>query len=383
MLPSPSIAFVIPCYNSEKTIVSTLDSVLRLKKGRMACEVVVVDNGSKDRTAQLARELGIDVLHCPERGRSQARNFGARHTTSDFMAFVDSDVVLDEEWLLNLMPLMGPVCVAIAQGPIVPGPVNNFINGYRYWIAHDYSQGTFNLLEGIGFSTPVIDTAACLVRRSAFEQVGGFDERLVRSEDRDLSWRLVAKGYSLRTTSKSPCSKFETRGVVRYIGRSFLNAKTIYQMEAGISQKNRWSFAWNKLRGFPRFTDRPSKSIKLYSVLENTAYNLGIFAGALGYQRSTFEKTPWPSSKVNLLLPRLRLAGQTYAFSTSKRFALNEQSLCFYGFNDRGSLRYSERAMLVFFYRYLRGELEQDLTSGEVDLALELIDKNVLVQSKI
>src|SRR5277367_1047747 len=89
------ISFVVPAYNEEKLIGATLDSIRRtmvafLEKG-WECEIVVCDNNSTDRTAELARAAGAVVAFEPINQIGRARNRGAEAATGDWLIFVDAD----------------------------------------------------------------------------------------------------------------------------------------------------------------------------------------------------------------------------------------------------------------------------------------------------
>ena len=89
------VSVIIPAKNAERFIGDALDSVL-WQEFDGSTEVIVVDDGSKDRTAQIAARRGARVLDGRGRGVSAARNLGVRHSTGDFMAFLDADDVWSE-----------------------------------------------------------------------------------------------------------------------------------------------------------------------------------------------------------------------------------------------------------------------------------------------
>ncbi|MFZ9011987.1 MAG: glycosyltransferase family 2 protein, partial [Anaerohalosphaeraceae bacterium] len=95
------ISVVIPAYNAEKHIGRAIDSVLA--QTRPADEVIVIDDGSSDATAEVVRSYGdkIMFIHQENAGASVARNTGIKAATSDWIAFLDAD----DEWLPNKLQL--------------------------------------------------------------------------------------------------------------------------------------------------------------------------------------------------------------------------------------------------------------------------------------
>lgn len=194
---APRFSFVIPVFNGEQTLPSTLASITR--QGGATFEIIVVDNGSTDGTKRVSQGFsGAKYVHCGNRGRSRARNYGARLARGDFLAFVDADVILAPDWLeavdryLSRLPLD-----ALATRVVPRAEGDSSLDRYRRQFAQWKSRGTFLSVRSRAGAYPLINTAACIVRRNAFERVGGFDESLKRHEDLDLSFRLFLTGFLL------------------------------------------------------------------------------------------------------------------------------------------------------------------------------------------
>jgi glycosyltransferase involved in cell wall biosynthesis len=90
-------SFIIPALNEEKYIGGCIRSIKsQLEEGD---EIIVVDNGSHDRTPQIAKRLGCRVLKEKNNGLSHARNRGAREAKGDVLCFIDADSIVSDEWL--------------------------------------------------------------------------------------------------------------------------------------------------------------------------------------------------------------------------------------------------------------------------------------------
>ncbi|MEX0585106.1 MAG: glycosyltransferase family 2 protein, partial [Pirellulales bacterium] len=92
---SPAVSVVIPAYNAEECVARAIESVLA--QTRPVQEVIVVDDGSRDRTAAVAARFGasIRILRQPNGGPAAARNHGVRESRSAWIAFLDAD----DAWL--------------------------------------------------------------------------------------------------------------------------------------------------------------------------------------------------------------------------------------------------------------------------------------------
>ncbi len=167
-------------------------------------QVIVVDNGSRDGSGDLARAFAARARHLPlevleERriGASVARNRGAAAASGELLAFTDADCEPGADWLERLTRAFGPRIGAVA-GRIRPAPPHTAIEAfaalYTLRTAEERFDSTqFSLLRG-GFPT-----ANLAVRRDVFGAIGGFDEGIrIYGEDYDLCARIYGQGYVIR-----------------------------------------------------------------------------------------------------------------------------------------------------------------------------------------
>jgi glycosyltransferase involved in cell wall biosynthesis len=156
-------------------------------------EIVVVDNGSTDDTANRARETGVRVLQQPKPGSYAARNLGIAETRSDYLAFTDSDCVPDSKWLSTAMSRVeqesgiGIVAGRIALFDEEELGGSGWARSYEAMVAfpqHQASEGT-------------CATANWLSPRSAIVEAGGFDETVKSGGDHHMGIRLRNAGLKL------------------------------------------------------------------------------------------------------------------------------------------------------------------------------------------
>ncbi len=97
-MSNPTLSFVIPCLNEEKTLPYVLKKIITIKENELKefnVRVIVSDNGSTDKSVEIAQEFGAEVVHCKTRGYGAALDFGIRNSDSDYNIFADADNTYD------------------------------------------------------------------------------------------------------------------------------------------------------------------------------------------------------------------------------------------------------------------------------------------------
>jgi GT2 family glycosyltransferase len=187
-----NVSVVVPAYNAESTLADCIGSLLRLHYSREQVEFIFVDNASTDRTRTILGSYHgqITVLFENKRGAAAARNAGLRHARGEIIAFIDADCVADPDWLKNLiLPLHDPK-VGIVGGRILAQEPTNKIEAFGETI-HDHN------LSINAWKPPYAMTANWSSPLAVLESVGLFDEKFLRGQDCDLSYRIVQAGYKL------------------------------------------------------------------------------------------------------------------------------------------------------------------------------------------
>ncbi len=191
------LSIIIPAHRGTKTIERCLAAVRVATTAAAApCDVIVAADGVSpgEEPAPLTSD-GSTVVYLPERrGPAAARNHGATIATGDVLVFVDSDVVIAPDALGRIAdffvrhPSAAAVFGRYDDTPAEPGVVSQAKN-----LAHAYVHLTANR------SASTFWAGLGAIRRAAFEQVGGFDERFTRPsvEDIELGYRLSAAGHQI------------------------------------------------------------------------------------------------------------------------------------------------------------------------------------------
>lgn len=181
------VSVVIPTFNRRTLVREAVASVC--SQGGVAYEVVVVDDGSSDDTAVALRaEFGrrIDVLRTANRGVAAARNAGVERCHGDLIAFLDSD----DLWLPDKLATQVSFFAAHPEVQICQTDEVWVRNGVRVNPRTRHRKPSGDIFEP-SLHLCLVSPSAVMLRRSLFENVGGFDESLPACEDYDLWLRIL------------------------------------------------------------------------------------------------------------------------------------------------------------------------------------------------
>ncbi len=210
-IASLKISVVIPAYNEEKYIKSTLDS---LKNQTLKpFEIIVVDNNSTDKTKEIAESFKTTVIHERKQGYVYTLNTGMMKASGDIIAVTDADTILDKNWLwaisdgLKEKDTVGITGVVI---PVTKHKISSFLGRifYSLFLRINFMLGKPHL-TGFNFA----------VKREAFREIGGLDLKYEMSPDIKLGLSLKRVGRvmffkkmivygSMRRFEKKPFSAF-------------------------------------------------------------------------------------------------------------------------------------------------------------------------------
>jgi cellulose synthase/poly-beta-1,6-N-acetylglucosamine synthase-like glycosyltransferase len=170
----------------------TLEGALR--QTRPFDEILVIDDGSRDQTREIASRYPVRVLtHERNRGLPAARNTGFRNARNELVASLDADCVAEPDWLEKLLPHLDDPKVAGAGGRLEETVLTSLADRWRHaHLPEDWGNS-------VVVNPPFLFGANGLHRKSAMEAVAGYDEAAFRAsgEDTDMSRKLIQKGYKL------------------------------------------------------------------------------------------------------------------------------------------------------------------------------------------
>ena len=215
----PAISVVIPVCNGAGTLRACLESVYRSTFSDF--EVVVVDDGSVDGTAAVARSFPCTLLKLAKTaGPATARNIGARESHGPILFFLDGDILIRPQTL-------GMIVRAFSERPDVDAlfgsytkecPSVGFFSRYKN-LLHYYTHQTSNL-DAVTFCS-----GFGAVRRQVFFWLGGFDPRWRFMEDTELGHRLHRRGHRIllyKELQVTHCKPYTLKSLIRsdLIGRA-------------------------------------------------------------------------------------------------------------------------------------------------------------------
>ena len=218
---APEVSVIVPVRNGEVSIPPLLRSLDTQTLERKRYEVIVVDNDSSDRTAEVAAATGARVVCEPIANRSRARNRGAAHAASRLYAFTDADCIAAPGWLQALLgradsaPLVaGDVRVRVRDQPnAIERYEAMWRFGQRSWVQQGWAA-----------------TANLLVHADAFEAVGGFDPTWRHiGEDVDFCFRARDAGYGLGYCAEAVVEHDAERELRPVLERCFRHGYSVNQ----------------------------------------------------------------------------------------------------------------------------------------------------------
>ena len=194
----PSIAVIIPAYNEEKVICKTIESVLTTS--RKDFEVIVIDDGSRDSTADTARRTfaedpRVKVFVKPNGGKATAANFGLNQTDAEVVICIDADTVLSNDAIPLIVRHFADIRVGAVAGTAVVGNQINLLTQFQaieYAIGQYLDRRAFALFNAIG----VVPGAIGAWRREALLAVGGYSSETL-AEDADATFAIINAGWKV------------------------------------------------------------------------------------------------------------------------------------------------------------------------------------------
>jgi|Deesub1362A_J573_1020465.scaffolds.fasta_scaffold02187_1 GT2 family glycosyltransferase len=200
----PYISIIVPVYNAENTIIDCIESLLKVDYPEEKLEIIIVDDCSSDKTPEIlkhyAKEEKVNVIrHRKNKGAAAARNTGFKYAKGKIIVFTDSDCIVSENWIKELVKCYNSDIGAVG-GKFIPYNLDNLIakfsHGRNLVTEVKAIQNENRIIE---IKNGLLPSANLSFRREVFEELNGFDERFRKAggEDRDICYRLLQKGYKL------------------------------------------------------------------------------------------------------------------------------------------------------------------------------------------
>lgn len=178
------VSVIIPVYNGEAFLAEAIQSIL--KQDYQPLEIIIVDDGSTDKTANVAAKFKnvAHYVYQPNNGPSAARNQGIKMAVGNVIAFLDADDLWPEESLKRQLTYLAT------------NPEIEIVHGHLQNMQMEIDKASKNLVEKFGKPRVSFNVGSVVYRKSVFEKIGLFNEDLRYSEDVELLVRVKENGIS-------------------------------------------------------------------------------------------------------------------------------------------------------------------------------------------
>jgi O-antigen biosynthesis protein len=282
----PRVSVVVCAYNAERTMDRCLASLAALNYPDY--EVIVVNDGSRDRTLEIAEGYGFcRIISQPNKGLSVARNVGAEAATGEIVAYTDSDCVADPDWLSYLIAKMEASNLAACGGPNFPPPEDALVPA----VVAVAPGGPTHVLISDDIAEHI---AGCNMafRREVLMRLGGFDPIYrTAGDDVDICWRFQDAGYVIGFSPAAVVWHFRRNTVAAYCNQQRGYGKA----EALVYAKHPFRF---NLFGQAKWLGRIYGDFSTSLLLSRRPV---IYSGVFG--RGLFQTMYEPPSSLTALLP--------------------------------------------------------------------------------
>jgi cellulose synthase/poly-beta-1,6-N-acetylglucosamine synthase-like glycosyltransferase len=190
------ISVIVPVYNEEKNIRFLIESLLCLNYPKNKYEIIIVDNNSEDKTAEIIKEFQVIYLCEKKQSSYAARNKGIKESKGDILAFIDGDCIPDKDWLKNAITHFINEDIDIIAGAMTL---------YNYSISLKlidiYQLITLGERQVNSQEEGKCASGNLIVKKEIFEKIGYFKGRLVSGGDGEWTKRATDHGFKLRYCS--------------------------------------------------------------------------------------------------------------------------------------------------------------------------------------
>lgn len=228
-LLAPMVSAIIPTFNRAHVLARAIDSVLA--QSYPSIEIIVVDDGSEDHTEEVLKAYeqrkNVHLLKTENRGVSHARNLAARSAKGQWLAFLDSD----DEWLPEKIEMQMTFSVVHPHISLIHGEEIWVRNGRRVNPKKKHKKYGGHIFENC-LSLCLISPSASMIKKSLYDQFGGFDESFVVCEDYRL-WLHITLHHEVGFIEAPIIIKYGGHSdqlSTRYVAMDYWRVKTLGEL---------------------------------------------------------------------------------------------------------------------------------------------------------
>ncbi len=311
-------SIIIPAYNAGRTLPDTLAALKQQTISPDECEVIVVDDGSTDNTADVARHFGANCIGQSNRGPAAARNHGARVAKGEIILFTDADCSPDRDWIRQMaLPFQNEKTMG------VKGAYRTHQRALAARFAQAEFEDRYDLLSKAD-AIDMVDTYSAAFRLDRFIKIGLFDESfpVANNEDTELSYRMCAAGYRLEFNPDAIVYHLHPDSFMKYLRLKFKRGywrMIVYRSYPGKALKDTYTPVVIKIQTMMAALSMPSVllSIVFSEMMMITAgIFLAIMASSVPFSLKTLKKDP----VIGLISPAVVL-GRSISFALGVFFS--------------------------------------------------------------
>ena len=213
--PPIAVSVIVPAYNAAPTLPRCIDALLNQTFDLQVYEIIIVDDGSIDETAELAGRSGVSLVRQNHAGPAAARNAGISRACGDLLLFTDADCEPTPNWIEAMVRPFADPSVMGCKGIYCTrqrGLLPRFVQ-----VEYEEKYRSMERVHCIDF----IDTYSAAYRESVFLKEGLFSEDILAAEDVEFSFRLAQRGYRLIFNPQAIVYHKHAQSLAHYLRRKF------------------------------------------------------------------------------------------------------------------------------------------------------------------
>ncbi|RLJ02896.1 MAG: hypothetical protein DRP11_02360 [Candidatus Aenigmatarchaeota archaeon] len=197
----PSVSVIVPAYNEEDVLAGTVESLLNLDYPKDKLEIIVVDDGSTDRTLEVARrfEPEVKVIEKGEnRGKAHSLNMGIKIARGELIACLDADSFVEPDSLKKMVGFFEDKNVGCVTPALKVKNPRNLLSKIQYseYLLNIFLRRVLAFMDAV----PVAPGPFSIYRKSVLEEIGGFDENNL-TEDMEIALKMHNAGYRIENST--------------------------------------------------------------------------------------------------------------------------------------------------------------------------------------
>lgn len=271
------VSVIIPVYNEEQEVANCLQSIR--KQSYKNLEIIIVDDGSTDKTLQIVKKFKAKILTQKHKGPGTARNLGASKARGEILVFIDADMTLDKNFIKDLI---SPICKKKTVGTFSRNEMNG--NKDNIWSKYWNINRGWPIERLIPIDYPDTSPVFRAILKNEFQKVKGFDATGEYTDDWSLSRKLKKQAKAAKGAiyyHKNPSSMKEVWQQARWIGKNeFISGKLKRKIRSLIYYSPFFSIVIGSYKSF--FKCKFDLKFLLFKILYDVAVWFSVFKSFFG-----------------------------------------------------------------------------------------------------